>query len=87
MATHHQAYPAVFWQKQEVLGQLQRKSWVQRLDTAIANITAVSLNFWLIKLVKEKSLIFCNSKFSGCVILKNIKYSSTICCDSYCADN
>ena len=27
------------------------KSWVQRLDTAIANITAVSLNFWLIKLV------------------------------------
>ena len=24
------------------------KSWVQRLDTAIANITAVSLNFWLI---------------------------------------
>ena len=70
MATHHQAYPAVFWQKQEVLGQLQRKSWVQRLDTAIANITAVSLNFWLIKLVKEQSLIFCNSKFSGCVILK-----------------
>ena len=27
------------------------KSWVQRLDTAITNITAVSLNFWLIKLV------------------------------------
>ena len=27
------------------------KSWVQDLDTAIANITAVSLNFWLIKLV------------------------------------
>ena len=34
------------------------KSWVQRLDTAIANITAVSLNFLLIKLVTE------------CVILK-----------------
>ena len=45
-------------------------SWVQRLDTAIANITAVSLNFWLIKLVKEQSLIVCNSKFTGCVILK-----------------
>ena len=57
MATHHQAYLAVFWLKQEVLGQPQVKSWVQRLDTAIANITAVSLNFWLIKLVKEKSLI------------------------------
>ena len=39
-------------------------------DTAIANIIAVSLNFWLIKLVKEQSLIFCNSKFTGCVILK-----------------
>ena len=46
------------------------KSWVHRLDTAIANITAVSLNFWLIKLVKEQSLIFCNSKFTACVILK-----------------
>ena len=34
------------------------KSWVQRLDTAIANINAVSLNFWLIKLVKEQCLIF-----------------------------
>ena len=34
------------------------KSWVQLLDTAIANITAVSLNFWLIKLV------------TACVILK-----------------
>ena len=34
------------------------KSWVQRLDTAIANITTVSLNFLLIKLVTE------------CVILK-----------------
>ena len=39
------------------------KSWVQRLDTVIANISTVSLNFWLIKLVKEQSLIFCNSKF------------------------
>ena len=27
---------------------------MQRLDTAIANITAVSLNFWLIKLVKKR---------------------------------
>ena len=35
-----------------------------RLDTAIANIAAVSLNFWLIK------LIFCNSKFTAFVILK-----------------
>ena len=40
------------------------------LDTAIANNTVVSLNFWLIKLVKEQSLIFCNSKFTACVILK-----------------
>ena len=39
-------------------------------DVAIANITAVSLNFWLIKPVKEQSLIYCNSKFTGCVILK-----------------
>ena len=31
---------------------------VQRLDTAIGNITAVSLKFWLIKLVKEQSLNF-----------------------------
>ena len=46
------------------------KSWVQRLDTAKANISAVSLNFWLIKLVKEKSLIFCNSEFTAYVILK-----------------
>ena len=44
------------------------RSGVQRLDTAISNITAVSLNFWLIKLVKEQSLIFCNSKFTACVI-------------------
>ena len=28
------------------------------------------LNFWLIKLVKEQSLIFCNSKFTACVNLK-----------------
>ena len=28
------------------------------LDTVIANITAVSLNFWQIKLVKEQSLVF-----------------------------
>ena len=31
---------------------------MQRLDTAIANITAVSRNFWLIKLVKKQSLIW-----------------------------
>ena len=38
---------------------------------AIANITAESLNFWLIKLVKEQSfLILCNNKFIVCVILK-----------------
>ena len=46
------------------------KSRVQRLDTAIANTPAVSLNFWLIKLVKEQSFIFCNSKFTACVIFK-----------------
>ena len=40
------------------------------LDTAITNISAVSLNFWLIKLAKEQSLIFCNSKFTTCIILK-----------------
>ena len=38
------------------------KSWGQRLDTTIANITAESPNFWLIKLVKEHSLILSNSK-------------------------
>ena len=36
------------------------KSWVQRLDTAIANTTAESLNFWLIKSVKEQGLIALN---------------------------
>ena len=36
----------------------------------------MSLNVRLIKLVKEQSLILCNSKFTACVILKkNIKYS------------
>ena len=40
------------------------------LGHCLANITAVSLNSWLIKLVKEQSLIFCNSKFTACVILK-----------------
>ena len=61
------------------------RSGVQRLDTAIAIITAVSLNFWLIKLVKEQSLIFCNSKFTACVILK--EHLPTVCCVSCCADN
>ena len=41
------------------------------LHTAIANNNAESLNFWLIKLVKEHSLISRNSKFTGCVILEN----------------
>ena len=36
------------------------KSKVQRLDTGIANMTAESLNFWLIKFVV---LILCKSKF------------------------
>ena len=75
MATHHQAYPAVFWQKQEVLAQLQLKSWVQHLDTAIANITAVSLNFFAIV------------NLLGVLFWKNIRYSPTICCVSCCADN
>ena len=35
---------------------------------AIANITAESLSFWLIKLVKNESLILCNSKFTAFVI-------------------
>ena len=39
---------------------------MQRLKAAIANINAVSLNFWLIKLVKEQSLILWNPKFTGC---------------------
>ena len=44
---------------------------------ATANITAESLNFWLIKLVKEQSLlILCNNKFTVCVILKE-HYSQT----------
>ena len=33
-------------------------------------VTAESLTFWLMKLVKEQSLILCNSKFTSCVILK-----------------
>ena len=44
------------------------KSWVQRLATAIANITAMSLNVLADEI--EQSLIFCNSKFTACVILK-----------------
>ena len=35
-----------------------------------ANITAKSLNFWLIKMVKEQSLILSNGKFTACIILK-----------------
>ena len=35
------------------------------LGYALAKITAVSLNFWLIKLVKEQSLFLCNSKFTA----------------------
>ena len=41
------------------------KSKVQRLDTDIANMTAESLNFWLIKFVL---LILCKSKFTVCEI-------------------
>ena len=33
-------------------------------------ITAESLTFWLIKLVKEQSLILCNGKYTSCVRLK-----------------
>ena len=46
------------------------KTCVQHSYTVIANITAKSLNFWLIKLVKEQSLIVCNTQFLACVILK-----------------
>ena len=48
----------------------QLKSRVQRLDTTVTNITLESLKFWLIKLVKEQSLILSNGKFTACVILK-----------------
>ena len=55
------------------------------IDTAIANNNAEPLNFWLIKLVKEDtgSLILRNSKFTACVIWKNINYSPTFCCVSW----
>ena len=39
---------------------------VQLLDTDIANMTAESLNFWLIKFVL---LILCKSKFTVCETL------------------
>ena len=54
------------------------------IDTAIANNNSESLNFWLIKLVKEYtgSLILRNSKFTACVIWKNINYSPTFSCVS-----
>ena len=55
------------------------KSWVQNLDTAKANITAVSLNFCLIKLVKEQSQLFAiiNLQFveSVAVLIINIHRS------------
>ena len=47
---------------------------------------AESLNFLLIKLVKAQSLIL-RSNLLRQLFLKNIKYSPTICCVSYCADN
>ena len=38
---------------------IHNRKVLRGLDPAIANInTAVSLNFWLIKLVKKRSLIF-----------------------------
>ena len=46
------------------------KSCLRRWYTVIANITAKSMKFWLIKLVKEQSLILCNTQFTACVILK-----------------
>ena len=36
----------------------------------LTNITLESLNFWLIKMAKEQSLILSNGKFTACVILK-----------------
>ena len=41
------------------------ESKVQRLDSDVANMTAESLNFWLIKFVL---LILCKSKFTVCAI-------------------
>ena len=49
---------------------IHNSSWVQRLDTTVTNITLESLNFWLMKMVKEQSLILPNGKFTACVILK-----------------
>ena len=46
------------------------KTCVQRSYTVIANIAAKSLNFWLNKLVKEESLILCNTQFLAGLILK-----------------
>ena len=47
--------------QQSSLAPSQLTSQVQRLDTDIANMTAESLNFWLIKFVL---LILCKSKFT-----------------------
>ena len=55
-----------------------KSSKVQRLDTDMANMTAESLNFWLIKFVL---LMLCKSKFTLCEISwNNVKYAPTICC-------
>ena len=57
----------------------KQKTSTRALDIAIANITAESVNFWLIKFVKEQSWILRSSKFTACVFfLKNIEYSSFI---------
>ena len=47
----------------------------------IANITAKSLNFWLIKMVKEQSLILRNSKFTACLIFSCVGAARKVCPD------
>ena len=65
-------------------------SWqvlVQRLDTAKANITAVSRNFGWLNWWKNKVYFFAIVNLLRVLIWKNIKYSPIICCVSCCADN
>ena len=59
----------VFWNGRMV-GKQKSSMRALRIHNWQVLSTAVSLNFWLIKLLKEQSLIFWNSKFTACVILK-----------------
>ena len=46
------------------------KTCAQRSYTVITNVTAKSLNFCPIKLVKEENLTLCNTQFPAGVILQ-----------------